>query len=483
MIYNNAVSTNMKNDTFINKATKDILATIVVFSAFSVWLLGFLFEPILFVQLFGVDVDVFDLTLIMIFTHGIGFLFWIFTMTSAIIAKRILLGSIGVVVLFGWMNLFDIGIFRMIGYILSGFIISGTIVSSAYFIKFVSTKKQRFMMVAGVLVMTHILLMIKDWILLIHGDLAAYYFALSMIMISLLGAFYLSSLPIKDRSLSSFANKLHNHTRKDMLVLSMLIFFITINGGLLMQFVFPSYHHLGTFVGMYWLWPYVLGVVVFVWLFRKFHRGNLVNISVALIGMSLIGYLILPQTMIGFLLVMTLLMLPLGALDLFWWGTLGEMIEYTIFPGKIFGMGLFANVMGVFVGSFVGLALLRSDDSILFVVSFALTSVFVVIMLYPLISQVLSQKGYLAMDFSDKEEEGFLRSNNPAINEMIQGMSSREQEIIRLLCQGKTYKMIAEQLHISINTVKFHIKGIYGKFDVTSRFELLNLLEEGNEQT
>lgn len=40
-------------------------------------------------------------------------------------------------------------------------------------------------------------------------------------------------------------------------------------------------------------------------------------------------------------------------------------------------------------------------------------------------------------------------------------LSPREQEILALLCQGKSYKMIADALHLSKGTVHSHLKKIY----------------------
>ncbi|MFN7035367.1 MAG: LuxR C-terminal-related transcriptional regulator [Bellilinea sp.] len=46
-------------------------------------------------------------------------------------------------------------------------------------------------------------------------------------------------------------------------------------------------------------------------------------------------------------------------------------------------------------------------------------------------------------------------------------LTEREMEVLRLLAQGHTYNQIAEHLVVSLNTVRFHVKGIYGKLGVT----------------
>jgi len=48
-------------------------------------------------------------------------------------------------------------------------------------------------------------------------------------------------------------------------------------------------------------------------------------------------------------------------------------------------------------------------------------------------------------------------------------LSDRELDVLRLLVEGKSYKTISERLDISLSTVKFHIKNIYIKLQVSSK--------------
>ena len=54
-------------------------------------------------------------------------------------------------------------------------------------------------------------------------------------------------------------------------------------------------------------------------------------------------------------------------------------------------------------------------------------------------------------------------------------ITTRELEIIRLICQGKSNKEIEEELFISLQTVKDHIYNIYQKTGVKNRVQLTNL--------
>ena len=53
-------------------------------------------------------------------------------------------------------------------------------------------------------------------------------------------------------------------------------------------------------------------------------------------------------------------------------------------------------------------------------------------------------------------------------------LSKREAEILRFLVNGYSYKMIASQLDITIDTVRFHIKKIYDKLHVHSATEAVS---------
>lgn len=57
------------------------------------------------------------------------------------------------------------------------------------------------------------------------------------------------------------------------------------------------------------------------------------------------------------------------------------------------------------------------------------------------------------------------------------GLTAREAEVLQLLAEGKTRQAIAENLYVSQNTVKTHVRSVYGKLGVHSREELSALIE------
>lgn len=58
----------------------------------------------------------------------------------------------------------------------------------------------------------------------------------------------------------------------------------------------------------------------------------------------------------------------------------------------------------------------------------------------------------------------FKRNSDPEL-------SAREKEVLAELCKGKSYKMVAESLFISQDTVRTHIRSIYRKLEVNSKSE------------
>jgi len=59
----------------------------------------------------------------------------------------------------------------------------------------------------------------------------------------------------------------------------------------------------------------------------------------------------------------------------------------------------------------------------------------------------------------------------------VQQLSRQETTIRNLILQGKSNKEIADELFISLSTVKTHITNIYGKLQVSNRQELLHKIQ------
>jgi DNA-binding CsgD family transcriptional regulator len=56
-------------------------------------------------------------------------------------------------------------------------------------------------------------------------------------------------------------------------------------------------------------------------------------------------------------------------------------------------------------------------------------------------------------------------------------LTEQEEKVLMLIANGKTNAEIAEELFVSVNTVKFHVKNIYVKLDVKNRVQAINLID------
>ena len=64
--------------------------------------------------------------------------------------------------------------------------------------------------------------------------------------------------------------------------------------------------------------------------------------------------------------------------------------------------------------------------------------------------------------------------NETQVNRELEKLSAREKDILELLSKGLRYKEIADRLFLSTETVRTHIRNIYGKLQVNSRTDALN---------
>lgn len=141
---------------------------------------------------------------------------------------------------------------------------------------------------------------------------------------------------------------------------------------------------------------------------------------------------------------------------------------------------LFKNIIvGIVIGYSIVLVL-RSDHGRWWVFVFGvmiLHDVFLSrldgIRTYPLVYAML---GLVMARFYHADVQGLPTATIDEALETLStaGLSAREIEVVRLLIEGKSYQMIADQLFISVNTVKAHVRNIYPKLQVKSRHEIVH---------
>lgn len=81
-------------------------------------------------------------------------------------------------------------------------------------------------------------------------------------------------------------------------------------------------------------------------------------------------------------------------------------------------------------------------------------------------------------------EEQMLEEKMKLLASRLEGneeLSQREREILRLILQNKKRKEIADELHLSENTIKTHTRTLYSKLSVASREEIRALVETNSD--
>ena len=88
---------------------------------------------------------------------------------------------------------------------------------------------------------------------------------------------------------------------------------------------------------------------------------------------------------------------------------------------------------------------------------------------------------FKSVDFKEIEKE----LNRPAVYEKCNHLSHIDFEIIKGFCNGKTYKVMADKLYMSVSSVQYHIKKIIRLtgLDPKNKADLKKIVEiYGNER-
>lgn len=65
-----------------------------------------------------------------------------------------------------------------------------------------------------------------------------------------------------------------------------------------------------------------------------------------------------------------------------------------------------------------------------------------------------------------------------ATNGVLRKLSPRQRDVLELLASGASNDEVADQLHLSVNTVKYHVRGLYRRLGVHTRAQATRALVE-----
>lgn len=448
---------------------------ILFFSLFSAWILSFPFlGQVLDCIYYKQSIDFGNLSLLLIVAAFLGLLTAGYIIDNIIKAKKALLlisyiSIIGSLVFFlDYSNLWNITI------LILAFLSGVYIASSGYYYRLYS-KEIRVKIIAKVLMLSNIIMLIINIVAINISKSLGLGLSIVVLILSVL-LLNKSKLELKAEKIQNKGDIVDNS--KAIIFLYIFIATITITSGLMYSVINPAFSHHKLLTSLYWAIPYILAIYILIKSPKKVNRAYVLYIAITLIGISFLLFLVLDRSWISYLIINTLMMAAFGVCDLFWWSIIGELLDYAKNPVKLLGLGLSANILGIFIGNTIGSKLLSIGNHMnsSFV---ALIIVFIILIILPFLNKYLSaltSEYIFLFEFYIEDEKA-----EKIVDRVIKkypNLTDRENEIVDLLFRGRTYKMIAEELYLSPNTIKTHIRNIYLKCDVKSKGELIEVLQK-----
>ncbi|MGI6630246.1 MAG: LuxR C-terminal-related transcriptional regulator [Bacillota bacterium] len=466
------------------KTINDRIFSVIGFSLLFAYLLSFLFEGQVLYSILAYH-DVHDSTYIVaaIVAHFAGLFSCGYLVKSPIMAKYTMLSSMGVCLIATLPYFFAPSALWLAGLIVSGYAGGFAVASWGYFLKAYTPKNERIKSCADVLIYSNIIMIAVNVVAINLSP----FIGLTLSMFCLVaGMALIWILPIDKQEgwREETESKFNVGIKKPLMMLCLFVVVITINSGLMYQVINPAFEHLKELTSWYWAVPYIAALAIMRNLSMKANRSIFLYVGMAMIMGAFISFMLLGRNASDYLVVDTLMLGACGIFDLFWWSIIGEMLDYTENPVKVFGTGLSANVFGVLCGGVVGMAVTSIQLPSAEVAVIALTVVCVTLVMLPTLNRqlvmVLKNHVYLAsydnMSMSQKAE---IIQRTKTLEEL----TAREQEVLQHILSGKSNREIAETLFISENTVKTHARNILSKYDVSSRAELISTLLKNQSET
>lgn len=466
---------NESKKNFLNLDERNL--SVLVFSLFFSWLLAFPFEgKVLYAFMEKYQIDGDSVIFESIVAHLMGLLSCSFYVKNIKSAKRLIIISISACIACVSVFLFRTEFVWKFALILGSYLTGASVTAWAFYFKELSVSSERIKIAADVLIFSNIFMIVINF--------AAVNISVNtgiMISMAMLAGALFFALELSDNNCSTQAGTIEDYSKlnikKPLMLLCVFIIVITVNSGLMYQVINPDFSHFQMLTSWYWAVPYITAIYIMKNLPDKTNRAYILYVAIAMIGFSFIAFMIFDRSVLSYLLIDTLMLGAFGVYDLFWWSIIGEMLDYTENPSKILGIGLSSNVLGVLIGGMIGSAIYNTGNSRLNSSVLALVILFIILIILPVLhnqlSVLLKNHSYLT-SVQEKERKVSVCEKYKVSNEL----TDRENEIVELLLNGRTYKMIAEELYLSENTVKTHIKNIYSKLHIKSKSELIKMLSE-----
>ena len=465
------------------ETSHDRRLTVVVFSLFFSWLLAFPFEgQVLYAitDFHGVSAQSFVFGAMA--AHFTGLLLCGFFVKNMQMAKKLILFSISFCIVASSVFFFPPSLFWYAALYSASFFVGGCVAAWGFYFKSCTHKNERIKTIADGLIFSNLLMIILNMTAMHISPQIGLGFSILMLVLAFFFALWLPQAEMSKESKKQSTNAPDTVSSGKFAALMFLCFFIvviTINSGLMYHVVNPAFAHMELLTSFYWAVPYIAALLIMRNLPRKVSRSYSLYVAIAMIGISFILFILLKHTWADYLLVNTLMLGACGVYDLFWWSILGDMLELDKNPAIIIGIGLSANVLGVLLGGLIANAInvtggqIQNHNHIFLALGVVCVTLILLPPLHNRLAKLLKNHAYLTtfIEMPKKEQTQIIRKF-----ELNEPLTTRENEVMNLLIQGKSYKVIAGELYISENTVGTHARNIYAKAGITNRVELMNLL-------
>lgn len=451
---------------------------ILVHSLFGAWMLSFLFEgQILYALMRTYQVSLKAMVFGGIAAHFVGLCCgWLFLRTKSD-AKRLYLISYPIFIATSAIFFFPPSHLWTVAIIISSLLAGICVAAWGFYLKSSTPRRERVKAIADMLILSNVLMLTLNSVAIHLTPHHGLTLAMLLLVIAIVLAY---RLPENDTDASAMDSETQENSTGTLRLLAFMYLFIaiiTINSGLMYGVTASAFAHLEWLTSWYWAVPYIVAIAIMRNLPRTANRTYILYTAIAMMGLSFIAFAIVKPSALGYLLVNTLMLGAFGIFDLFWWSIFGEMLDLHSNPAKILGVGLSANVLGVLAGGFVGSILFSAELQSLQTTLLALAVVCVTSALLPPLHKhlsVLLQDHIFLTTYSAEAINSHAAPDQPATDQhqpapAFIGLSNRESEVAARLLQGKTYRMIASELCVSENTVKYFVKNIYAKYGVQSR--------------
>ncbi|WP_241080591.1 response regulator transcription factor [Natranaerofaba carboxydovora] len=335
---------------------------------------------------------------------------------------------------------------------------------------------------AAIIIISNAVFVLINW-------LSTYLSSIQLLTVAILPLIASMVILVKIPELLKLEIKPAKNTKKDdsplplpktLIIFCIFVAGLFLNGGFMYNIMLPSFEGELPFFKNYTYLPYILVLLIIFKLSSKIKYYLLVYMGVTLLGMSFVSFALLGDNIVGLFLTHTLVESSFAFLDLFVWVALGNLAFIYGAPYQLFGYVLGVMVSSIFAGNIIGSQIFQIGETHRLIMAvFAATAIFLTHLVIPWLNKRINSD-FTTMVAVTMEDETLAEEKDIfdiLLGQLLPGenLTPREKEVTKLILKGLKNKEIAEQLFISDNTLKSHLRNIYPKFGVTQKRELLSI--------